>query len=96
MFRKNLGDDASWQVRIRNEDGQPEHPAVYHSGWKGGFLHEEAYQWVRPVELLGDEECLLPYAIGLDLNTAFLAAAAGARPRIVTCDQAIWPRSADV
>ena len=57
-------------------EGQPEHPAVYHSGWKGGFLHEEAYQWVRPVELLGDEECLLPYAIGLDLNTAFLAAAA--------------------
>lgn len=57
-------------------EGQPEHPAVFHSGWQGGFLHEEAYQWVRPVDLLSDEECHLPYAIGLDLNTAFLAAAA--------------------
>jgi hypothetical protein len=26
--------------------------------------------------LLTDEECLLPFAVGLDLNTAFLAAAA--------------------
>ncbi|MEU6357004.1 helix-turn-helix domain-containing protein [Streptomyces sp. NPDC047072] len=57
-------------------EGQPEHPAIFHSGWKGGFLHEEAYQWVRPVDLLTDEECQLPYAVGLDLNTAFLAAAA--------------------
>jgi hypothetical protein len=31
-------------------EGQPEHPAVFHSGWDGGFLHEEAYNWVRPVE----------------------------------------------
>ncbi|WP_424893314.1 telomere-associated protein Tap [Streptomyces sp. XH2] len=57
-------------------EGQPEHPAIYHSGWKGGFLHEEAYTWARSVDLLTDEECMLPYAIGLDLNTAFLAAAA--------------------
>ncbi|WP_406359344.1 helix-turn-helix domain-containing protein [Streptomyces sp. NBC_00715] len=57
-------------------EGQPEHPAVFHSGWKGGFLHEEAYQWVRSVDLLTDEECRLPFAVGLDLNTAFLAAAA--------------------
>ncbi|WP_327411441.1 helix-turn-helix domain-containing protein (plasmid) [Streptomyces sp. NBC_01281] len=57
-------------------EGQPEHPAVFHSGWKGGFLHEEAYQWVRSVDLLTDEECTLPFAVGLDLNTAFLAAAA--------------------
>ncbi|MFD6691043.1 telomere-associated protein Tap [Streptomyces bacillaris] len=53
-----------------------EHPVVVNSGWDKGFLDEEAYQWVRPVELLTDEECLLPYAVGLDLNTAFLAAAA--------------------
>ncbi|WP_331726662.1 helix-turn-helix domain-containing protein (plasmid) [Streptomyces avidinii] len=53
-----------------------EHPVVVGSGWKGGFLNEEAYQWARSVELLSDEECLLPYAIGLDLNTAFLAASA--------------------
>ncbi|MFA7767845.1 telomere-associated protein Tap [Streptomyces sp. NRRL S-448] len=51
-----------------------EHPAA--QGWTGGFLDEEAFQWVRDVELLSDEECLLPYAVGLDLNTAFLAASA--------------------
>jgi transcriptional regulator with XRE-family HTH domain len=51
-----------------------EHPVA--QGWKGGFLDEEAYQWVRDVALLSDEECLLPWAVGLDINTAFLAAAA--------------------
>ncbi|UQA97135.1 telomere-associated protein Tap [Streptomyces halobius] len=53
-----------------------EHPVVVHGGWTGGFLDEEAYQWVRDPKLLSDEECLLPFAIGLDINTAFLAAAA--------------------
>ncbi|MFE2125210.1 telomere-associated protein Tap [Streptomyces amritsarensis] len=53
-----------------------EHPVVVNSGWSGGFLSEEAYQWVRDPALLSDAECLLPYAVGLDLNTAFLAAAA--------------------
>ncbi|MFJ9968522.1 telomere-associated protein Tap [Streptomyces avermitilis] len=53
-----------------------EHPVVVNSGWSGGFLNEEAYQWVRAVDLLSDEECMLPFAVGLDLNTAFLAAAA--------------------
>ncbi|WP_406190368.1 helix-turn-helix domain-containing protein [Streptomyces sp. NBC_01017] len=53
-----------------------EHPVVVNSGWTGGFLNEEAYQWVRSVDLLSDEECTLPFAVGLDLNTAFLAAAA--------------------
>lgn len=57
-------------------EATPEHPVVVNSGWTGGFLNEEAYQWVRPVDLLTDEECLLPFAVGLDLNTAFLAAAA--------------------
>ncbi|MFE7814291.1 telomere-associated protein Tap [Streptomyces sp. NPDC057433] len=57
-------------------EATPEHPVVVRSGWTGGFLNEEAYQWVRSVDLLTDEECTLPYAIGLDLNTAFLAAAA--------------------
>ncbi|POX37403.1 transcriptional regulator [Streptomyces sp. Ru73] len=51
-----------------------EHPVA--QGWTGGFLDEEAYQWVRDVPLLSDEECLLPHAVGLDINTAFLAAAA--------------------
>lgn len=57
-------------------EATPEHPVVVDSGWSGGFLNEEAYQWVRPVDLLSDEECTLPFAVGLDLNTAFLAAAA--------------------
>ncbi|MET8168477.1 helix-turn-helix domain-containing protein [Streptomyces sp. NPDC005329] len=57
-------------------EATPEHPVVVDSGWTGGFLNEEAYQWVRDVSLLTDEECTLPYAVGLDLNTAFLAAAA--------------------
>ncbi|MCG7527789.1 helix-turn-helix transcriptional regulator [Streptomyces sp. OfavH-34-F] len=57
-------------------EATPEHPVVVNSGWTGGFLDEEAYQWVRDVDLLSDEECMLPYAVGLDLNTAFLAAAA--------------------
>ncbi|MFJ1975290.1 telomere-associated protein Tap [Streptomyces sp. NPDC087903] len=57
-------------------EATPEHPVVVNSGWAGGFLNEEAYQWVRDVDSLSDEECLLPFAVGLDLNTAFLAAAA--------------------
>ncbi|MGW1656796.1 telomere-associated protein Tap [Streptomyces atratus] len=57
-------------------EATPEHPVVVSSGWTGGFLNEEAYQWVRSVETLTDEECTLPFAVGLDLNTAFLAAAA--------------------
>ncbi|MFF2923819.1 telomere-associated protein Tap [Streptomyces celluloflavus] len=57
-------------------EATPEHPVVVNSGWSGGFLNEEAYQWVRSVETLSDEECMLPFAVGLDLNTAFLAAAA--------------------
>ncbi|MFC1428606.1 helix-turn-helix domain-containing protein [Streptacidiphilus sp. N1-12] len=50
-----------------------EHPLA--RDWTGGFLDEEAYQWVRPMELLGDVETMLPWAVGLDINTAFLAAA---------------------
>lgn len=50
-----------------------EHPVA--QGWKGGFLDEEAYQWVRDVDRLTGEEAALPWAVGLDLNTAFLAAA---------------------
>ncbi|MFE3720090.1 telomere-associated protein Tap [Streptomyces cyaneofuscatus] len=57
-------------------EATPEHPVVVNSGWTGGFLNEEAYQWVRDVDTLSDEECTLPFAVGLDLNTAFLAAAA--------------------
>ncbi|MFJ9852858.1 telomere-associated protein Tap [Streptomyces sp. NPDC101150] len=55
-------------------EAPPEHPVA--QGWDGGFLDEEAYQWVRDPQLLTDEECLLPWAVGIDINTAFLAAAA--------------------
>jgi Helix-turn-helix len=51
-----------------------EHPVA--QGWTGGFLDEEAYQWTRPLDALQDAEMLLPWAVGLDINTAFLAAAA--------------------
>ncbi|MEV4943241.1 telomere-associated protein Tap [Streptomyces zaomyceticus] len=57
-------------------EARPEHPVVVGSGWEGGFVDEEAYQWVRDVDLLTGEEAALPFAVGLDLNTAFLAAAA--------------------
>lgn len=57
-------------------EGQPEHPAIFHSGWQGGFLHEEAYQWVRDIDHLEGWEMTQLYAVGLDLNTAFLAASA--------------------
>ncbi|MGR6998887.1 telomere-associated protein Tap [Yinghuangia aomiensis] len=50
-----------------------EHPVA--QGWERGWLDEEAYQWVRDPQLLEDAECLLPWAVGLDINTAFLAAA---------------------
>ncbi|MEN3584882.1 helix-turn-helix domain-containing protein [Streptomyces sp. ZYX-F-203] len=56
-------------------EATPEHPVVVRSGWTGGFLDEEAYQWVRSVDTLTDEECVLPFAVGMDLNAAFLAAA---------------------
>lgn len=52
-----------------------EHPVA--QGWpQDRFLEEEAYQWVRDPKLLSDEECMLPWAVGIDINTAFLAAAA--------------------
>ncbi|WP_327187050.1 telomere-associated protein Tap [Streptomyces sp. NBC_01334] len=51
-----------------------EHPVA--QGWAGGFLDEEAYQWVRDVDLLTGEEAALPWVVGLDINTAFLAATA--------------------
>ncbi|MFG2132805.1 telomere-associated protein Tap [Streptomyces sp. NPDC048751] len=57
-------------------EATPEHPVVVHSGWTGGFLDEEACQWVRDIDLLTGEEAALPFAIGLDLNVAFLAASA--------------------
>ncbi|KOX35619.1 telomere-associated protein Tap [Streptomyces sp. NRRL F-6491] len=57
-------------------EARPEHPVVVRTGWTGGFVNEEAYQWIRDIDLLTGEEAALPYAVGLDLNTAFLASTA--------------------
>ncbi|MFE2728047.1 telomere-associated protein Tap [Kitasatospora sp. NPDC059327] len=51
-----------------------EHPAA--QGWEGGFLGEESYQWLRPIETLSEAEMIEPFAVGIDINTAYLAAAA--------------------
>ncbi|MFY4721493.1 telomere-associated protein Tap [Streptomyces sp. LaBMicrA B280] len=72
----NPGSLGAEQMDPAPPEGQPEHPAIHRIGWKGGFLHEEAYQWIRPLDQLTGADTMQPYAVGLDLNTAFLAAAA--------------------
>ncbi|MER5989292.1 helix-turn-helix transcriptional regulator [Streptomyces sp. NPDC001787] len=58
-----------------------EHPVVAalfprgHQRTPAEVLDEEAYEWVRDPQLLTDAECERPYAVGIDVNTAFLAAA---------------------
>lgn len=58
-----------------------EHPvvaALYPRGHRrtpAEVLDEEAYEWIRDPELLTDEECAKPYAVGIDVNMAFAAAA---------------------
>uniref|UniRef100_UPI00066A50B0 telomere-associated protein Tap n=1 Tax=Streptomyces sp. SBT349 TaxID=1580539 RepID=UPI00066A50B0 len=51
-----------------------EHP-VAQGRAEDHVLDEEAYEWVRDPELLTDAECALPWAVGLDVNMAFAAAA---------------------
>ncbi|MDT0347737.1 telomere-associated protein Tap [Streptomyces litchfieldiae] len=55
-------------------EAPPEHP-VAQDRPEDQVLDEEAYEWVRPLDLLGDDECALPWAVGLDVNMAFAAAA---------------------
>lgn len=69
--RGSLGEHA---IDPAPPEAPPEHPVA--QGWTEGFLDEEAYQWVRDPDLLTGDECVLPWAVGIDLNTAFLAAAA--------------------
>ncbi|WP_327249828.1 telomere-associated protein Tap [Streptomyces sp. NBC_01320] len=58
-----------------------EHPAVAalyprtHQRTPGEVLDEEAYEWTRDPQLLTDAECTRSFAVGIDVNTAFLAAA---------------------
>ncbi|MGW3745809.1 telomere-associated protein Tap [Streptomyces sp. NPDC005146] len=58
-----------------------EHPVVAalyprtHQRTPAEVLDEEAYEWTRDPQLLTDTECTRAYAVGIDVNTAFLAAA---------------------
>ncbi|MEU9254526.1 helix-turn-helix transcriptional regulator [Streptomyces sp. NPDC048270] len=60
-----------------------EHPLVHELFPDGRpqseVLNEEACQWVRPYELITPEERAQPMVVGLDLITAFLAAANNVR-----------------
>ncbi|MFI9255269.1 telomere-associated protein Tap [Streptomyces sp. NPDC053069] len=62
----NLGSLGTEPMDPAPPEATQEHPVFVNSGWKGGFLNEEAYQWVRPVDLPTDEECTLPFAVGLE------------------------------
>lgn len=53
-----------------------EHPVAQNRA-PGDEIHEEPLYWIRPFELLTPEEGSMPYAVGVDVNLAFLAAANG-------------------
>ncbi|MFG2757081.1 telomere-associated protein Tap [Streptomyces wuyuanensis] len=58
-----------------------EHPIVaglyprHHKRTPAEVLEEEAFDWIRDPQSLTDAECARRYAVGIDVNTAFLAAA---------------------
>jgi hypothetical protein len=58
-----------------------EHPVVTslfpssHERSPAEVIDGEAFDWIRPTELLTDAECAKGFAVGVDVNTAFLAAA---------------------
>jgi hypothetical protein len=58
-----------------------EHPVVAsryprgHQRTRDQVLDEEAHDWIRDPQLLTDEECEKAYAVGIDVNMAFAAAA---------------------
>ncbi|GGL17977.1 hypothetical protein GCM10010094_93580 [Streptomyces flaveus] len=58
-----------------------EHPVVAaryprgHQRTPAEVLDEEACEWIRDPELLTDAECARPFAVGIDVNMAFAAAA---------------------
>ncbi|WP_332880934.1 helix-turn-helix domain-containing protein [Streptomyces sp. NBC_00564] len=58
-----------------------EHPVVAalyprgHQRTSAEVLDEEACEWTRDPELLTDAECARPFAVGIDVNMAFAAAA---------------------
>ncbi|WP_406390138.1 helix-turn-helix domain-containing protein [Streptomyces sp. NBC_00882] len=58
-----------------------EHPVVTarfprgHQRPPAEVLDEEAFEWIRDPEQLTDDECAKPFAVGIDVNMAFAAAA---------------------
>ncbi|POG43193.1 transcriptional regulator [Streptomyces sp. ZL-24] len=63
-------------------DDHPTAAALYpedHDRTPAEVLREEAYDWVRDLDLLTGEEVTRPWAVGIDINTAFLNAAARLR-----------------
>ncbi|MYX38836.1 MULTISPECIES: helix-turn-helix transcriptional regulator [unclassified Streptomyces] len=58
-----------------------EHPVVASRFARGHrrtpeeVLDEEAFEWIRDPQLLTDDECARKYAVGIDVNMAFAAAA---------------------
>ncbi|WP_026328125.1 telomere-associated protein Tap [Streptomyces sulphureus] len=82
------GEDGDWVKEIRPdslgeeplEPAPPEapfgHPLVgARDEAPDVAVNEEAYDWARDPETLSDAECAMPWAVGLDVNCAFLAAA---------------------
>ncbi|NUU25514.1 MAG: transcriptional regulator [Streptomycetaceae bacterium] len=55
----------------------PEEHPVAQNRHPDDVMDEEALDWVRPFENITADEGALPYAVGVDVNTAFLAAANG-------------------
>ncbi|WP_345981132.1 helix-turn-helix domain-containing protein [Streptomyces sp. DSS69] len=57
-----------------------EHPVVAaryprgHQRTLAEVLDEEAFEWIRDPEQLTDDECVKPFAVGIDVNMAFAAA----------------------
>ncbi|MER7720053.1 helix-turn-helix domain-containing protein [Streptomyces flaveolus] len=70
---RNPGSLGTEPVDPAPPEAVPEHPLA--QDWNRGFLDEEVFGWVRDVDLVGAGEASQPYAIGLDVNSAFLAAA---------------------
>lgn len=61
-------------------EATPEHPlAVGRPDGPAGSLEEESLAWFRDPERLTDTECAAPFAVGIDVNTAYLAAASRLR-----------------
>ncbi|MFF7415295.1 telomere-associated protein Tap [Streptomyces lydicus] len=63
---------------VEAPDEHPAAAALYprgHQRTPAEVLDEEAYEWIRDPQLLSDAECERAFAVGIDVNTAFLAAA---------------------